>query len=280
MVSVSKTYWQIFLAQGVCTGLGNGLIFTPVMAVITTYFNKKRGIAAGLAACGSTVGGLIFPSMAKTLLPSIGFGWTMRAIGFIQLGTLAVGLAIIRARPIPKHGKKGPMVDWSAFKEPEYSLYAAGTFLVCFDVLSVDALLWNVESQHGELVRLLIRFSDFYRSILSILLSCNVCSRHSKAFLPRFFKSNFSLERCRHSRTYFPRLLSTSTRHVQCICYAGGIYFANSLLLGCSLFFKGALRVDGILQSIHGRHPVSFSCCSSSFKIRRTETGDAHGHGI
>ncbi|EWY79900.1 hypothetical protein FOYG_16965 [Fusarium oxysporum NRRL 32931] len=133
MTSISKTYWQIFLAQGICTGLGNGLLFTPVMAVISTYFSRRRSIALALAACGSTVGGLIFPSMARTLLPRAGFGWTMRAIGFLQLGTLILALAVIKPRPMSKKGK-GPLFDFTAFREAEYSLYAAGTFMTFIGV--------------------------------------------------------------------------------------------------------------------------------------------------
>ncbi|KAI6780492.1 uncharacterized protein J7T54_000131 [Emericellopsis cladophorae] len=94
--SVSTAYWQVFLAQGVCTGLGSGLIFTPVMAVISTYFSTKRAVALAVATCGSTVGGLIFPITIKP-----------------------------RATP---HAK-GPLIDWSAFKIPEYTLYAGGSFL-------------------------------------------------------------------------------------------------------------------------------------------------------
>ncbi|KAH7118474.1 riboflavin transporter MCH5 [Dactylonectria macrodidyma] len=130
--SASTAYWQVFLAQGVCTGLGSGLIFTPVMTVISTYFTTKRAVALAIAACGSTVGGLVFPSMARTLLPTIGFGWTMRAIGFIQMGTLALALVVIKPRVTPQ--AKGPLVDWSAFKIPEYALYAAGSFLAFIGV--------------------------------------------------------------------------------------------------------------------------------------------------
>lgn len=76
MASLASTaYWQVLLAQGVCAGLGNGLLFTPSMAVVSTYFGgRRRAVALAAAACGSTVGGLVFPSMVRTLLPRVGFG--------------------------------------------------------------------------------------------------------------------------------------------------------------------------------------------------------------
>ncbi|KAI9146913.1 riboflavin transporter MCH5 [Paramyrothecium foliicola] len=127
--SVSTTYWQLFLAQGVCCGLGNGLVFTPSMTVISTYFTTKRALATAIAASGSTVGGLVFPSIVRTLLPTIGFGWTTRVIGFVQLVTLALALVTVKPGRIDK-GTKAPMVDWGAFRKLEYTLFAAGSFLV------------------------------------------------------------------------------------------------------------------------------------------------------
>ncbi|KAH9860357.1 hypothetical protein J1614_011688 [Plenodomus biglobosus] len=127
MTSICYAYWQLFLAQGVCIGIGNGLLFAPTMAVIATYFQKRRALAMGIAACGSVTGGLIFPSMARTLLPTIGFGWTMRAIGLIQVVTLSLALVFIKPRVRPTTSTL--LVDWPAFKESEYSLYAIGSFL-------------------------------------------------------------------------------------------------------------------------------------------------------
>lgn len=134
MTSICETYWQLVLAQGLCIGLGNGCLLTPVSTVISTYFTKKLPFVLGIAACGSVTGGLVYPSMARTLLPSVGFGWTMRAIGFIQLGTLAVAIAIIRPRLAPKG--PGTLVDWSAFKETEFILNIVGSFLVSHQFLS------------------------------------------------------------------------------------------------------------------------------------------------
>ncbi|KAL6364827.1 hypothetical protein LRP88_00800 [Fusarium phalaenopsidis] len=86
--SFCKTYWQFFLAQGICMGLGNGFIFCPSMATISTYFEKRRALAMGVAAAGSATGGLVYPSIMRQLLPSVGFPWAIRAIAFVQLGTL------------------------------------------------------------------------------------------------------------------------------------------------------------------------------------------------
>ncbi|KAJ3528336.1 hypothetical protein NM208_g10248 [Fusarium decemcellulare] len=127
--SVSTSYWQIFLAQGVSTGLGNGCLFCPSVAVISSYFQKKRSLAIGIVACGSVTGGLVYPSMMRELLPKIGFGWTVRAIGFLQAATLTVAIACLKARVPPR--KTGQLIEWAAFKELEYSFYTIGAFM-CF----------------------------------------------------------------------------------------------------------------------------------------------------
>ncbi|KAF4944383.1 hypothetical protein FSARC_14690 [Fusarium sarcochroum] len=62
MTSLSTTFWQLLLAQGLCTGLGNGLMFTPSLAVVSTYFKRRRALAFGITVTGSATGGLIFPS--------------------------------------------------------------------------------------------------------------------------------------------------------------------------------------------------------------------------
>lgn len=128
-------YWQLFLSQGICMGLGNGCLFCPTMAVLSTYFDKRKMFAMGVAACGSGVGGLVYPSMVRQLLPSIGFAWTIRAIGFSQLTSLAVVISFLRTRIPPR--RTGALVDWAAFKELEYTFYAAGTFLVSLHAVQV-----------------------------------------------------------------------------------------------------------------------------------------------
>ncbi|KAL9001737.1 MAG: hypothetical protein Q9188_005297 [Gyalolechia gomerana] len=56
MLSLCTTYWQILLAQAFCVGIGSGLLCLTSAAVIPLYFRKKRMIATGIAATGSSIG--------------------------------------------------------------------------------------------------------------------------------------------------------------------------------------------------------------------------------
>lgn len=59
--SGASKYWQLFLAQGLVQGLGNGLLFTPTVTLVSVYFSTRRAFALGLTACGAPIGGVVFP---------------------------------------------------------------------------------------------------------------------------------------------------------------------------------------------------------------------------
>jgi MFS family permease len=129
MASLYTEYWQLFLAQGICTGIGNGLLFCPTLALLPTYFTKNRAMAVGLAASGTTTGGMIIPGIFEALLPRVGFGWTLRVLGLIMLVFQLIAFALGRTRVPPR--SIGPLVEFSAFKEIPYLLFAIGIFF-CF----------------------------------------------------------------------------------------------------------------------------------------------------
>ncbi|MCJ1485962.1 hypothetical protein MMC06_006138 [Schaereria dolodes] len=132
MTSLSVQYWQLFLAQGICQGLGDGLLFCPTISLISTYFTKKRSVAISCAASGAATGGMVFPAIAKQLLPKIGFAWTVRIMGFVVLANFALIMTFARTRIAPR--ESGPLVEWSAFKEPPYVLFTTGMFLALWGV--------------------------------------------------------------------------------------------------------------------------------------------------
>ena len=132
MTSLCTQYSQFFLAQGLCQGIGIGLVFCPLMTLLSTYFSKRRALAMASASSGTATGGLVYPAMVERLLPTIGFAWTVRAIGLIMLVLQVLGLVLIKPRLPPR--KSGPLIELAAFREPAYALFTAGLFLIFWGV--------------------------------------------------------------------------------------------------------------------------------------------------
>ncbi|TVY88745.1 Fujikurins efflux protein, partial [Lachnellula willkommii] len=128
MTSLVSEYWQLMLAQGICQGLGSGLVITPTMAVVATYFSTKRAVAMCGVSSGSATGGIIFPLIARQLLGRIGIGWTVRIFGFVCLANAAITLAIIKPRNIPR--REGALIALGSFRDAWFSVFALAMFLL------------------------------------------------------------------------------------------------------------------------------------------------------
>ncbi|KAB5570117.1 major facilitator superfamily domain-containing protein [Coniochaeta sp. 2T2.1] len=132
MTSLCQEYWQFFLAQGICGGLGAGIAYTPVLACVSTYFTRKKALAVSVTTCGSVTGGVVFPVIARELLGRVGFAWTVRVMGFVMLFNSVVIVVLAKARLPPR--KRGPLVEVAAFKEASYTLFSIGVFLLLWGV--------------------------------------------------------------------------------------------------------------------------------------------------
>ncbi|EDN07412.1 monocarboxylate permease-like protein [Histoplasma capsulatum] len=148
LTSIAKEYYQFILAQGVLGGISMGMTMSPSMAATPQYFNKNRGAAMGIAVAGSSVGGVVFPIVLGKLLNSttIGFGWSIRILGFLILAILAPSCAAIRARLPPRKGK---FFLLSAFKKP---LYVTIITFACLMILCIFTPIFYLPVyavQHG-----------------------------------------------------------------------------------------------------------------------------------
>jgi MFS family permease len=129
MTSLCTTYWQIFLAQAVCLGVGNGCAFCPALSILSQYFQKYRAFAVGLAAAGAAVGGLVYPVLIHWLIfhHGLGFDWALRIMGFIMLATYLPCIFLFEPRLPPR--KTEDWVDRTAFKDIPFMLFSLSMFL-------------------------------------------------------------------------------------------------------------------------------------------------------
>ncbi|KAH9047095.1 MFS general substrate transporter [Lactarius hengduanensis] len=132
MTSLVRQYYQAFLAQAVCIGLGAGMMFVPSIAIVSTYFDKNRAFAIGVGASGSSFGGIIYPTIFHELQPRIGFGWATRVIGLIALVTLVIANLVTRQRVVPATRRK--LFDVSALRELPFIFCTLG---LCFGFIGL-----------------------------------------------------------------------------------------------------------------------------------------------
>ena len=182
MLSLATKYYQILLAQGICLGLGSGMLFTPSLAQVTVSFNKHRPIALGCAMIGSGLGGIIYPIVFDQLEPRIGFAWATRVIGFIVLATLTPAIAILAWKKTPKNPPRS-LFDWSALREPAFVIYSIAVFLI-FTAYWVPWFYIPLYGRFG--INATASFS-FY--LLSITNACSIVSRLSTPLLQRRFSA-------------------------------------------------------------------------------------------
>ncbi|EAW11060.1 putative MFS monocarboxylate transporter [Aspergillus clavatus NRRL 1] len=123
MTSLATKYYQILLAQGFCVGIGGGIAYIPAMVVISSNFTTKRPIAIGCAAIGSSVGSVVFPIMFRQLQPRIGFPWTVRSIGFINV-FLALIIGLILCRKPGKRTRARSMIEFKALTDLPFMLFS------------------------------------------------------------------------------------------------------------------------------------------------------------
>lgn len=143
--SLATEYWQIFLAQGLCIGLGMGACYVPSMAVVGSYWQQHKAFAIGLAASGSGTGSILFTLVIQHLQSTIGFASAVRVQGYISLAFAVIVVVVSRPRLPPR--KAGPIVEWKAFTESTYVLFTIGVVLIfaavyfCFFFINTYATL-------------------------------------------------------------------------------------------------------------------------------------------
>ncbi|PWY96643.1 MFS general substrate transporter [Aspergillus sclerotioniger CBS 115572] len=103
MTSLCKEFYQFILAQGILLGISLSLLTCPMIALVGQHIKIKRGAAIGIVVAGSSLGGVVWPIVVNELLqkPSIGFGWTMRIVGFIMLPLLIITCLCCLPPPSP-----------------------------------------------------------------------------------------------------------------------------------------------------------------------------------
>jgi predicted MFS family arabinose efflux permease len=94
---LSATLWQ-FIAISFLMGLGTSATFAPLMAEVSHWFERYRGLAVTIVASGNYVAGTLWPPLVNWGIAAVGWRVTHIAIGLFCVITMALLLLLLRAQ--------------------------------------------------------------------------------------------------------------------------------------------------------------------------------------
>lgn len=96
--SLSTELWHMFLGYGLVAGIGFSMIINCGITVVNQYFEKKRGLAVGIAVAGTGVGTIAFAPFAEYLIKNFDFRAYLQIAGALQLVSMVI---VLLFKPLP-----------------------------------------------------------------------------------------------------------------------------------------------------------------------------------
>jgi MFS family permease len=176
----TQSIWQFALVQGVLIGfLGASATFGPLMADVSHWFDRRRGLAVAVCASGNYVAGAIWPPVMQHVIETAGWRAAHVMIGVVCL-VVMLPLALALRRPPPE--KRSPPIVEGAAAEGKLSLAAMQWLLVvaglaCCVAMSMPQV--HIVAYCGDLGYGVARGTE----MLSIMLGLGIVSRIASGFV-------------------------------------------------------------------------------------------------
>ncbi|KAH8926959.1 putative monocarboxylate transporter [Atractiella rhizophila] len=249
MLSLSNSYYQIFLSQAVGMGLGCGCLFLPTLGAVSGYFRKRRALAMGYVAAGSGLGGVCLPIMLNNLIndESVGFEEGVRDVAYLILGLLVVANLLIRVRRPPavagqmteKVKKTGGLK--AVVSDPSTVLVSCGFFFVYWGLFTPSFYIQVFLRAHG-----VGETFSFYT--VAILNGSSIVGR----ILPNFFADKIGL--FNHLIPF--TILTAILEFVWLACTNVGSAIAFSIIYGFGFGGIVSLMAPVCVSLAHGPHEI------------------------
>ena len=180
--AIATTMWQFILAQAVMIGmLGSSSTFGPLVADVTLWFVKRRGIAVAIVASGNYLAGTVWPPILQYAIETIGWRQAHIGIGVFCVVTMLPLSLCLRHRPdIEKAGRGSDSVEMLTQtrlspKTLQVLVMVAG--LACCIAMSMPQV--HIVAYCGDLGYGVARGAE----MLSLMLGFGIISRLASGFI-------------------------------------------------------------------------------------------------
>jgi MFS family permease len=173
--------WQLALAHG-AIGLGSSAPFGPLVADLSRWFSRRRGIAVAICSSGNSLAGVIWPPLVEHLVATT--GWRAMHIGVgIACTAIMLPLALALRRPAPTERSLAERAAAAQAQDALGLSPAALTALLCVAGVACCAAMAmpqvHLVAYCGDLGYGVARGAE----MLSLMLGCSLISRIACGFI-------------------------------------------------------------------------------------------------
>ncbi|KAI7877795.1 MFS general substrate transporter [Lichtheimia hyalospora FSU 10163] len=132
LASITHNIWGLYLSQGALAGLTASLIYYPCINQVLVMFSDRRAMALGISMAGIGIGSLVFSNIATACFTTVGYRWSLRIIGWIQLVLCAIAaLSCVKLKGyFSKHGVSFWNLD--VFRSKRFCILLGAHFIAPF----------------------------------------------------------------------------------------------------------------------------------------------------
>lgn len=149
LTGMATSTWHAYITYGIGAGVGLALAYTPSIAIVGGWFNRKRPAALGIAAAGTGFGTLVLPPLSAALIQDHGWRMASAMLGVICGLLLLVAAGLARPPPV-RAAPTGRGLGDTVRSRPFLLLYASWVFattalFIAFVFLPVHAAQLGVD---------------------------------------------------------------------------------------------------------------------------------------
>ncbi len=180
LAGLSATLWQ-FVAAHLLIGLGASATFAPLMAEVSHWFERYRGLAVTIVASGNYVAGTVWPPLVSWGSQSVGWRSTHVAIGLFCAAAMALLLLVLRAQigraAVRDHANAPrPRVDLNLSTNTLTALLSVASISCCVAMAMPQV---HIVAYCGDLGYGVARGAE----MLSLMMGLGIVSRIGSGFL-------------------------------------------------------------------------------------------------
>eukprot|EP00127_Corallochytrium_limacisporum_P002199 Clim_evm93s108 gene=Clim_evmTU93s108 len=131
--SFTTEVWHLYITYGALIGIGNSLAYFPSVAMVSQWYDRRKGLMTGIAVAGSGIGGFIMGPLSEALIETVGTDWTFRIFAGLSFCTLMTAAYFAEFRvPRDPNVKR---LKLEMFKVPRFSLLFTANLFASFGYL-------------------------------------------------------------------------------------------------------------------------------------------------